>query len=303
MTLLLSAPASSAVCAELRRSALSVGEVRDGLWEFVLHGSVPLHVSARLADSFLLFDAPAPSPCPLACAPRWLRWNLSLRGNAKIVLAANPWCVRLRAEVVLDADETLGPRVGESLLGLQAACQLLTQGDAGAARASLPQASVEKSPASSPPLFALLRELGRTFTERSAQVASVELPVRGGSCRVLLEEDSEGLRAEAEFLRIPSPDGQWPLAVAVLLLSAGGALRLARPFAAHAGDELACGFEVRFGGETTAGELEHGLEALAVAAWTCKEEALCLLDHAAAESYLALRNLPPTLAKEEFHHG
>jgi hypothetical protein len=261
-----------------------------------------LAVSARLADSFLLFDAPAPAVCALAHAPLWLRWNLSLPGNAKIVLAPSPWCVRLRAEIVVDEDADLEARLGESLRGLQAACQLLAQVGPGAEAVPPPDSSVG-SLASSPRLFALLRELGRTFTERSAQVASVDLPVRGGSCRVLLEEDAGGLRVAAEFLRIPSPDGQCPLAVAVLLLSAGGALRLARSFAAHAGDELACGFEVRFDGETTAAELEHGLEALAVAAWTCKEEAPCLLDHAAAESYLALRNLPPTLAKEESHHG
>ena len=108
------------------------------------------------------------------------------------------------------------------------------------------------------------------------------------------------MRASADFLSVSSPDGQCPLAVAVLLLSAGGALRLARPFVTNAGDQVACGFEVRFGGETTAGELEHGLEALAVAAWMCKEEALCLLDNAVRESYLAIRNLPPTLAREEY---
>jgi hypothetical protein len=303
MTLLLSSRACSDVAAALRRSAPSLRDLAEGQWELMLQEAVPSPVSARLADSFLLFDAPAPAVCALAQAPLWLRWNLSLPGNAKIVLAPNPWRLRLRAELALDDDTTLEARVGESLLGLQAACRLLTEDATGSEAAAPQQASSAGAPASSPRLFSLLREMGRTFTERSAQVASLDLPGRGCCCRVLVEEDSMALRASVDFLSISSPDGQCPLAVAVLLLSAGGALRLARPFAAHAGDEVACGFEVRFGGETTAGELEHGLGALAVAAWTCKEEALCLLDHAAAESYLALRNLPPTLATEEFHHG
>ncbi len=303
MTLLLSSPVCSGVAAALRRSSPFIRELAEGQWDLVLPGLAPSPVTARLADSFLLFDVSAPAALELAHALRWLRWNSSLSGNAKIVLAANPWRVRLRAELALDDDADLGARVSVSLLGLQAACRLLSQDDAGVEAAQPSRDSSARPSASSPRVFSLLRELGRNFTERSAQIASVDLPGRGGSSRVLLEESSAGLRASTDFVSIPSPDGQCPLAVAVLLLSAGGALRLARPFAAHAGDELACGFEVRFDGETTAAELEHGLEALAVAAWTCKEEALCLLDHAAAESYLALRNLPPTFAKEESHHG
>ncbi len=303
MTLLLSAPADSDVAAVLLRLALSFRELAEGQWELTLPEPVPSPVSARLADSFLLFDAPAPAAAALTCAPLWLHWNSSLPGGAKIVLAANPWRVRLRAELVLDDDANLEARASGALLGLQVACHRLSQAETGVEAAQPSRDSSAGPLASSPRVFSLLREMGHAFTERSARVASLDLPGRRSCCRVLLEEDSMGLRASAEFLRISSPDRECPLAVAVLLLSAGGALRLARPFAAHAGDEVACGFEVRFGGETTAGELEHGLEALAVAAWTCKEEALCLLDHAAAESYLALRNLPLTLANEEYQHG
>ena len=57
---------------------------------------------------------------------------------------------------------------------------------------------------------------------------------------------------------------------------------------------------MRLAGDTTASELEHALEALAVACWACKQEVHSLLDKSVAECYMAIRNLQPTLAREEF---
>ena len=195
MTLLLPSPVCSDVAAVLLRSALSLRQFDVGQWELVFPGPVPLRVSARLADAFLLFDAPTPATLELAHAPQWLRWNSSLLGSAKIVLTANPWRVRIRAELALDDDANLEARVGDSLLGLRAACELLSRDGAGV-KAAPPQDSSVGLSASSPRLFSLLREKGRNF-HRAVGAACVAR--FAGARRHLPRAARRGFRGGARF--------------------------------------------------------------------------------------------------------
>jgi hypothetical protein len=271
----------------------------DRRWLLCLENQLPLRVSAPVDDSFLLFDAPAPAACELEQAPYWLLWNASFAGHAKIALLPHPWRLRVRAEIPVPQDANTSARIAETLHGLRAACQLLAGEPASAdvAPVAVPAGDgIGHKPGNLP---ALLRETGWPFQERVGGAAAVELAMRGG-CRDLLEESTLGVRAAMELLRSDSLAPRSLVALAALLLGAGGTLRLARPYAADAAGTFTCGFEVRFAGETTAGELEHALEALAVACWACKEEVHSLLDNSVAESYLAIRNLPPLLAREEF---
>ena len=285
----------------LRQSAPEVCQVGDRRWRVSLGNGVSACVLAPVDDTFLLFDAPAPVTCELEKTPHWLRWNAALAGNAKIALVPNPWQVKLRAEIPMDDEVNPSARIAETLHGLHDACQLLKENPSSASnpRQTGPVMALDDTPIASRNLPALLRDTGWSFQERTPGVAVVELAMRGRCCRVLLEENTLGVRAAVELLRAAPLTKPSEIALAALLLGASGALRFARPYATKAEEQFTCGFEVRFAGETTASELEHALEALAVACGVCHEEVNSLLDNSVAESYLAIRNLPPTIAREE----
>ena len=302
MNQLLLTQSQSSIDAWLRQSAPDVEHVGDRSWQLALANGSRVRIAAPVDDPFLLFDAPAPAVSNLDQTPQWLLWNATLAGNAKIALVPRPWHLSLRAETPIDDDGNMPARIAETVRGLHQACQLLA--------VTLPP-SEEAQPARTTPvaddsahyeasLFALLRETGWPFQERANGAATVELALRGEPSRVLLEENAAGLRAAVEFLRVDSLAANSRLAIATLLLSASGTLRLARSYAVDAEDQFTCGFEVRFAGATTAGELEHALEALAVACWACKDEVNSLLDNSVAETFMAIRNFPPTFEREEF---
>lgn len=278
----------------LRQCTEQAQQVGGGRWQFALRNGT--RVTATAEAAFLLFDGPSPVQCALSLAPQWLRWNAALAGNAKFALAPKPWRLRLRAEMLVDDEANTYARIGEIVRGMEQACQSLE----GSHRSPGECHAHAAGDASSHNLPALLRETGWPFQERPERAATVELPTRGGCCRVLLEETGGGLHAGVEFLRTDSLTSTSSLALSAMLLSASGTLRLARPYAADTEGIFTCGFEVRFAGETTAGELEHALEALAVAGWACTEEVHSLLDNAAATQYMAVRNLSPTFEREEF---
>jgi hypothetical protein len=298
MTELLLVPGQSPVGAWLRQSS-DVRTIDERCWQLSLDGGVPLRVSAMMDDPFLLFDAPAPVTCEFAQAPQWLGWNMLLSGNAKLAFAPKPWRLRLRAEIPVNDDDDTQARIAETVAGLSAACRLLQQGSAASNDTVSTHAATDPANASRG-LPVLLQEIGWPFQERASGASTVELAIRNESCRVLLEEDSSGIRAGIEFLQIHAITACARLAIAAMLLSAAGSVRFARPFATDVNDDFACGYEVKLAGGTSAGELEHALEALAVACWACKLEAQSLLDNSVAESYLAIRNFSPTLAREEF---
>jgi hypothetical protein len=274
-------------------------------WQCVLGNGSLLPVSVATDADFLLFDAPSPTAYELAQTPQLLCWNAELEGGAKFALVPGPWRLRLRAEMAIEIDEDADAslRVAENLRGIQAACLRLEGVNAPAddAEPTAPTAFAADSARSAQGLFSLLRETSWPFQERASGIAVVELPLRGSFCQALLEENGRGVRAAIELLSTDAIAPVSQLAVAALLLCAGGALKLVRPYASDAGEHFACGFEVRFAGGPCSSELEHALAALSVACRSCRDEVNSLLDKWVAESYLAIRNLPPTLAGEEFY--
>ena len=253
MTQLLSKNSHSAITVCLRQLASGVIETAAGCWEFSLGDGIAIQATACFVDAFLLFDAPAPAACELAQGPQWLRWNAALAGNAKIALMPNPWRVRLRAEILVGEETEVAPRVRDTLAGLREACRLLA-GDPSTfvdSRHTEPLSSDEDRNVPRN-LLALLRETGWAFNERSGGSATVEIASRGDCCRVLLEENAAGVRAAMELLGVAPPAESSRLALAALLLSASGALRLARPYVEDVGERFSCGFAVRITGETTA---------------------------------------------------
>jgi len=297
MIQLLTAQCYTAIEAVLRQSSRAFAESSDGRWQFVLAAGPPLPVTASIDAAFLLLDAPAPAEFDLEQAPRWLQWNATLPGAAKFALVPNPWRLRLRAEMPVD-DACISERIAAALLGFRNAASLLQRGPAVAeAFAVSPVAAAV--PASAPDLRVLLRETGWPFQERPDGAVSIDLALRGESCRVVIDMNAAAPRAAMELLRADLLPPASRLAVPALLLSASGSLRMSRAFAIGTDGHFACGFEVQLAGAPTAVELEFALEALAVAGWACKDELQSLLDHSVARTFLAVRNLNPLPVEEE----
>jgi len=291
MIQLLPSQCYTAIEAVLRQSSRDFAESSDGRWQFVLAEGPPLPVTASIDAAFLLLDAPAPAEFDLEQAPQLLQWNATLPGAAKFALVPNPWRLRLRAEMPVD-DACISERITAALQGFRAAASLL-QHKPVALGASAASPAAAKLPAAVPDLRVLLRETGWPFQERPDGAASVDLALRGESCRVVLDMNSAGPQAAMELLRSDAlPPDSW-LALPALLLSASGSLRMSRPVAMDADGHFACGFEVQLASVPTAVELEFALEALAVAGWACKDELQSLLDNSVAGTFLAVRNLNP----------
>lgn len=294
MTPTLSSRRISTVSQSLRQAIPDLAIKGPESWQVFLRDDA-FPVSVALATDFLCFDAPAPAEFALPDSLQWLEWNAALAGNAKFVLRFDPWRLHLRAEIALTDETNLSAVIGGSLHGITDAASRLS------GEPPIPRAAVE--PATRVDVLSLLRETGWTYRDRPEGAASVEIVTRGDSAKVLIEPDANGLRAAMELACVASQPASCAQALALLLLSAGGALRLARPYAQRGGDECRYGFEVRLGAGCSAQELERALDALAVAAWMCRQEVQCLLDNSMADTYLAIRQLPPLLAREEFCHG
>ena len=88
------------------------------------------------------------------------------------------------------------------------------------------------------------------------------------------------------------------LALAVFLLTASSALRLARAHAVDDEGQQRFGFQVCLPPAPTTEELDHALAALSIAYRTCAREANVLLDDAAARCYLGVRDFRCTTNPE-----
>ena len=277
------------IAEDLRQPGWVVREVGVDSWRLWCTEDPNCVLDARLSDAFLMFDAPAPVPHELSLSPSWLGWNSSFAGNAKIVLVPGPSRVRLRAELAVDADAAAALRINFALSGIREALRRLAAPSDPPMEGSSPPVANATDAACS--LGDFLREAGRSFQARSDGTLSVELPVRGDSCRASLSATTYGIRVAVDLLQADGFDPRCRLAVSVFLLSVGGVVRLVRPFAAAAGASFSCGLEVQLSSDVSAVELDHALEALAVGCWACKVEVQSLLHFSVAEQYLAIQTV------------
>ena len=235
---------------------------------------------ARIDEGWLLLDASVVE-CAVSRtvpdeggAPRtarhfsWspLRLNASLPGEAKLALLAGDPAVRLRAEVPLDPDDNMRARIGGACAAFASAADLMRRAsgeDAGAAREGAAEAMAADQASE---LRSLCEEADWPFTERPDGSIAIALDVPGEFrqahvryAAVACEESSP--RQVRLWVPLAGEEGiasdECRRAVALLLLHAGAAVRMARPAANESG---ATWFEVIC--PATAFELQHALAAL-----------------------------------------
>ena len=103
-----------------------------------------------------------------------------------------------------------------------------------------------------------------------------------------------GVLLSVELGRVESSAAASRAGLAVFMLTAGGLLRMARPYALETETGWGFGFRVCLRGNPEPQEIDHGLAALSIAHQSTAREARALLDEPTARCYLAARAIPTT---------
>jgi len=251
----------------LRKLVPLVERVEGQQWELVFTNSHAQYATARLDEDWLLLDAPLGANAGGFAPGKLLAWNGRLSGNSKYALAPGG-ATHLRAEIPLLEGVQLRNRLGGACLGFQEALRLL-EGEADAVAASDAAGSETASD-----LISLMADSGWPFTERSAGRLAVPLEARQGFFQAMVEAGAgSAVRVSLDLVRWEEPSPQSRQALSVLLLTACGALRLARAVAEEADSRTSAWFEVRFSEAPEVAELACALAALSVAPRRCGREA------------------------------
>lgn len=234
-----------------------------GRWDLVQHGAP---IAAHLDGEWLVLT----SPVAAAVAPRdLLAWNAALPGLVKFALSAEG-AVQIRAEIPVDEDS--GALIRATRGGFDAALAML-----GGERLIPVLADVQ------PDLARLCEEAGWKATPRGDAACVVELECPGAFHQATVAAHGAGVRA---FVSLPKCDES--VAIHLLLLTAGGAVRMARPTIESSEGRVNAAFEVSFPTVPAAAHLAHALAALSVACRLCAEELRALQDPDVAREFLAL---------------
>jgi hypothetical protein len=277
---LLTTTKEAQVSKALKASAPHVEHGASGDW-LLASGDAARPIRARLRAHWLVLEeaeeeagvAPGDRLWELVCA------NAEICGPGKLVLSGDE--LRARSELPIDEDESLAARLPEALASMTAVRALLDQ----ALRPPVP-ASGETAP-----LAELCRNLGWKHRQRETGQIVVDLEVASSFYQAVLESSAggSGTRIRAEVARHEALSESSERALARLLLSSNGSVRLIRGIGEEQSDAAAVHFEIRFGREPSAGELDHALLALATACDQRGREMKALGDETLARTYLAVR--------------
>jgi hypothetical protein len=288
------------VAAGLDRHAATVAGEEDR-WEMTIGAR---RGTAGVADSWGVLDFPNQPGRPRR-PTGFLEQNAQLPGNAKYVLDGGS--IRLRAEVPIDEPAVQDPDeldtlVVRSIAGLSKALDVDTS-DAVCKSAldDEADAAIDNELVSLPKLCT---EAGWNFSERSEGRVSVDLDVADGALyQANVEHHPRGIRISANPNRGDPPGEEISrLAVAALMLSASGTVRMVSAVSRRSNGKPVAGhdafFQVELPATTSGATFAHSLSALSVACELCGREVRALAeDPKLARAFLEVchpRSLPGT---------
>jgi hypothetical protein len=108
-----------------------------------------------------------------------------------------------------------------------------------------------------------------------------------------------GVHFSVELVRSNAAEEASRRALALFLLTIGGALRMVRAFVQEAEGHQSYGLEVSLPATPAAEEIDHAMAALSVGYRMCAQEASVLLNAGAARCYLAARDVNSTHNPDE----
>ncbi len=210
--------------------------------------------------------------------------NKSLAGGVKLALNPAGRGLHLRTDIVVLNESQLRDRLEWALGGFHDGTRLLESPDAHSnCSRMLPAQDSDAA------LADLLRECSWPCSERGTNEFSAELDASAAP-PAGIRMNGSGLEFSVELLRCDAAAEITRQALAVYLLTVSGSLRMARAYAARAGEQMSFGLHVSLPSTPAAEEIQHALAALSVAYRMCAREANVLLHDAAARHYLAARN-------------
>ena len=259
----------------------------DGAWRWrcTVQNGARLPIAASLQEGFLHLAWRPEAARNHACAPQQaLLGNSTLTGGVKLALHGASRGLHLAADILILEEKQLMDRLLLAIDGFHRGQGLLNP---PASRVRFPAARLA---APQPGLAALLRELSWPSAERAPNEFSAELDATSAPPAAIRMTQS-GVRLSVELVRCNAPAEISRRALAIFLLTATGALRMVRACAEEPEGGLACGIEVDLPAAPAAEEIGHALAALSVAHRMCARESTVLLNQAAAQCYLAARDL------------
>lgn len=265
-----------AACAE------RVELARPRHWLASIAKGATVAVEARVDPGWLLMSVPG-GDAPVD----WLAvagLNRGLEASSRIAMDGDTGMLRLRAEVPLGEGINLDDRVREACAGLVRASQRLAGTDPAGHSGGKP---VDGSAVA---IADACREAGWSFVERRNGTLAIDLEVVDASHQATLAPAGpSGCSLAVDVARWESGSSDCRRALGMFLLTAADAVRFVRPAAAVNG-EVVAGFEVSFGVQPAARELDEALRALSAACRLFAREAQLLRDEGVAARFLGLRD-------------
>jgi len=276
----------------LNKCAHEVRPAAPWHWHCVVQNGTRLHMAASLQEGFLHLEYRPEGARRVALSQQQaLLGNSNLRGGVKLALGAADNRLRLATDMVVLEEKQLHDRFVWALDGFHDGERLLRSPASRHARGAA-------QPAAAGDLPDLLREAAWPSTERSPSHLSAELDSDSAPpANIAMTEN--GIAFSVELARPGTADEAIRKALAVFLLTATGALRLVRAYAAELDGTWACGVQVTLPAVPAVEEIDHALAALSIAHRACAREANVLLNQAAACCYLAARDTPTTSDQPE----
>jgi len=283
----------------LKKCSASLTELRRGRWQFHLHNGKPMAVSAEVREGWLRLTTRVRAGDPYGPESFWslLRLNAELSPFVKLALGSRAAGLHLQADIPVDPEIGFEGHVRHACIGLETGMRAVHVG----VKKSVPIPSSSGPSPVETRLLDLCREAGWGGRERSQGSVVVDLETGGEFYQATLTESpSAGLHAWVELARCGISRSS-RAALGVLLLTAGGLVRMARPAVDENLEPASTRFEVRLPPTSGSSELDHGLSALSIACRLCGSEARALQDEALARQYLAVRGFSRTADQEQGH--
>lgn len=284
--------------------ARAIEQAGPCLWKLTFANGAVRRAVAAGDGNWLTLEAKLPADRRRSADPQslWtcLEYNWGLPAGAKFVLTSKDRCPRIRVDVPLDEGTCSAEAIRRAGHALRAAFHCL-----GKAAQAEPCATAGQDRTEAHARVCDLEEIctssGWAVARRAAGALSVRLESRGGTHHASLAPRAQGVSAAVHLAACDALGAGPYQALAILLLTASGLVRMVRATAERQEDgRTAVGFEVMLDTPPTAQQLGCGLSAVSVACGLCgPREIAALQEEGLARRYLAIRGWAPNRRPQE----
>jgi hypothetical protein len=271
------------------------GQIQGGhtgaRWDLRSNNVPDLLLHAHAFEDWLLIHADACGPVENLAPWEALIWNGRIDGAARLFFKLPEQMIGVRAEIPLVDEGGIVPDLVATLAGFEQAASLVQDPSSRETNAESQPNHEESDQESGPTTAQFLVETGWPFTERARGSYMVELENKGDFYQALVETRPDGSHmTSVELVARDTFECVSREALALLLLTASGVIRMVRPVVEDFNGRITARFEIQFSAGADAAFLDRVLSSLSVACRLCGREAAVLNNLRVAGKYLAVRN-------------